>query len=175
MLSKPARGSVKEPQSHRKPRRMSGNNLRRPKGYPRATQELPKGYLRDTQGTNTGATPAQHRSNTVATPCTDAVERVFASFSQRSKALFRLANGALLSQNCPMQSHELLREVFQRYSPKQVSAKLGLSLSMIYKWAEPGNTDTGSGSTNPLDRIDALIQCTNDPRLVQWVCQRAGG
>ena len=74
-----------------------------------------------------------------------------------------------------MQSHELLREVFQRYSPKQVSAKLGLSLSMIYKWAEPGDTDTGSGSTNPLDRIDALIQCTNYPRLVQWICQRAGG
>ena len=111
----------------------------------------------------------------MATPCTDAVERVFASFSQRSKALFRLANGALLSQNCPMQSHELLREVFQRYSPKQVSAKLGLSLSMIYKWAEPGDTDTGSGSTNPLDRIDALIQCTKDPSLVQWICQRAGG
>jgi hypothetical protein len=74
-----------------------------------------------------------------------------------------------------MQSHELLREVFQRYSPKQVSAKLGLSLSMIYKWAEPGDPTTGSGSTNPLDRIDALIQCTNDPRLVQWLCQRAGG
>ena len=74
-----------------------------------------------------------------------------------------------------MQSHELLREVFQKYSPKQVSANLGLSLSMIYKWAEPGDTAAGSGSTNPLDRIDALIQCTNDPRLVQWICQRAGG
>ena len=74
-----------------------------------------------------------------------------------------------------MQSYELLREVFQKCSPKQVSANLGLSLSMIYKWAEPGDTAAGSGSTNPLDRIDALIQCTNDPRLVQWLCQRAGG
>ena len=74
-----------------------------------------------------------------------------------------------------MQSHELLREVFQSYSPKQVSADLGLSLSMIYKWAEPGDPATGSGSTNPLDRIDALIRCTNDARLVQWICQRAGG
>jgi hypothetical protein len=74
-----------------------------------------------------------------------------------------------------MQSHELLREVFQTCSPKQVSANLGLSLSMIYKWAEPGDTSAGSGSTNPLDRIDALIRCTNDPRLVQWICQRAGG
>jgi hypothetical protein len=74
-----------------------------------------------------------------------------------------------------MQSHELLREVFQRCSPKQVAANLGLSLSMIYKWAEPGDTASGSGSTNPLDRVDALIQCTDDPRLVQWICQRAGG
>jgi hypothetical protein len=74
-----------------------------------------------------------------------------------------------------MQSHELLREVFQKCSPKQVSANLGLSLSMIYKWAEPGDAASGSGSTNPLDRIDALIQCTNDPRLVQWICQRGGG
>ena len=46
---------------------------------------------------------------------------------------------------------------------------------MIYKWAEPGDPAAGSGSTNPLDRIEALIRCTNDPRLVQWICQRAGG
>jgi hypothetical protein len=74
-----------------------------------------------------------------------------------------------------MQSHELLREVFQKCSPKQVSANLGLSLSMIYKWAEPGDATAGSGSTNPLDRIEALIRSTNDHRLVQWICQRAGG
>ena len=91
------------------------------------------------------------------------------------QALFCLANGARLSQCWPMQSHELLREVFQKCSPKQVSANLGLSLSMIYKWAEPGDPTAGSGSTNPLDRIDALIKCTDDTRLVQWICQRAGG
>ena len=74
-----------------------------------------------------------------------------------------------------MQSHELLREVFQRCSPKLVAAELGLSLSMIYKWAEPGDPTAGSGSTNPLDRIEALLRCTNDLRIVQWLCQRAGG
>jgi hypothetical protein len=73
-----------------------------------------------------------------------------------------------------MQSHELLREVFQKTSAKQVAADLGLSLSMIYKWAEPDEGD-GSGSVNPLDRVEALIQSTTDPRLVQWICQRAGG
>lgn len=74
-----------------------------------------------------------------------------------------------------MQSHEVLREVFQECSPKQVASQLGLSLSMIYKWAEPPDPTAGSGSTNPLDRIEALLRCTNDPRLVQWICQRAGG
>jgi len=74
-----------------------------------------------------------------------------------------------------MHSHEILREVFQQCSPKQVASELGLSLSMIYKWAEPAEATAGSGSTNPLDRIDALLRCTNDRRLVQWICQRAGG
>jgi hypothetical protein len=88
---------------------------------------------------------------------------------------FRLAKRLCLFQCWPMQSHELLREVFQKCSPKQVASNLGLSLSMIYKWAEPGDPSAGSGSTNPLDRIDALIRCTDNPRLVQWICQRAGG
>ncbi len=74
-----------------------------------------------------------------------------------------------------MQSHEILREIFQQCSPKQVAADLGLSISMIYKWAEPPDPSSGSGSTNPLDRIEALLRCTNDRRLVQWICERAGG
>ena len=73
-----------------------------------------------------------------------------------------------------MQSHELLREVFQKTSAKQIASDLGLSLSMIYKWAEQDEGD-GSGAVNPLDRIEALLKCTNDPRIVQWICQRAGG
>jgi len=74
-----------------------------------------------------------------------------------------------------MHSHELLREVFKETSPKQVAADLGLSLSLIYKWAEPHDEPTGSGATNPLDRMEILIRSTNDLRLVQWICQRAGG
>jgi len=74
-----------------------------------------------------------------------------------------------------MHSHEVLREVFQKANPKQVSADLGLSLSMIYKWAEPADETTGSGASNPLDRIAALLKSTNDPRIAQWICQKAGG
>jgi hypothetical protein len=74
-----------------------------------------------------------------------------------------------------MQSHEVLREVFQQTNPKRVSADLGLSLSMIYKWAEPPVGDAGSGAANPLDRIAALVRCTGDLRIVHWICERAGG
>lgn len=73
-----------------------------------------------------------------------------------------------------MQSHELLREVLQKSSAKQVAADLNLSLSMIYKWAEPDEGD-GSGAVNPLDRIEQLLRTTGDRRLVQWICERAGG
>jgi hypothetical protein len=74
-----------------------------------------------------------------------------------------------------MHSYELLREVFDKKAPKQVAADLSLSLSMVYKWAEPPNHAAGSGTGNPLDRIEALLQSTGDQRLVQWICQRAGG
>ncbi len=74
-----------------------------------------------------------------------------------------------------MHSYELLREVFQKANPKHVSDQLGLSVSMIYKWAEPPDPVAGSGSANPLDRIEALLRVTGDRRLAQWICQRAGG
>ncbi|PYM12030.1 MAG: hypothetical protein DME18_12430 [Verrucomicrobia bacterium] len=72
-----------------------------------------------------------------------------------------------------MDSHELLQEVFQKCSAKQIAAELGLSLSMIYKWAEPDD-GAGSGAANPLDRIEALVRCTNDTRVAHWICERAG-
>src|SRR5712675_831127 len=73
-----------------------------------------------------------------------------------------------------MQSHELLREVFQKCSAKQVAAELNLSLSTIYKWAET-NDGTGRGTANTLDHLEALLRCTDDRRLVQWICQRSCG
>ncbi len=74
-----------------------------------------------------------------------------------------------------MHSHELLHEVLQKTSAKQIASDLNLSLSLIYKWAEPPDEASGSGSTNPLDRIEALHKTTEDERIVQWVCERAGG
>jgi hypothetical protein len=74
-----------------------------------------------------------------------------------------------------MQSHELLKDVLKRTSAKQIAADMNLSLSLIYKWAEPPTEAAGSGSSNPLDRIEQLIKSTGDARIAHWVCARAGG
>lgn len=73
-----------------------------------------------------------------------------------------------------MHSHELLREVFKDGNPKVIADDLGLSLSMIYKWAEPIG-EQGSGTINPLDRIKALIESTQDERIAQWISEKGGG
>jgi hypothetical protein len=74
---------------------------------------------------------------------------------------------------CGMESHEVLRDVFQKVSPKQAASELGLSVSLVYKWAEP--PEQRSGAANPLDRVAALIACSDDVRIVQWICQKGGG
>jgi hypothetical protein len=75
-----------------------------------------------------------------------------------------------------MQSHELLKEVLKRTSAKQIAAEMSLSLSLIYKWAEPPLSEVaGSGASNPLDRIELLLKATGDKRIAHWVCAKAGG
>jgi len=73
-----------------------------------------------------------------------------------------------------MESHEILREAFQQTSPKEIAADMGLSLSLVYKWSQPGD-GKGSGVDNPLDRVAQLVRLTKNPRLVEWLCQQAGG
>jgi hypothetical protein len=88
---------------------------------------------------------------------------------------FPLAKSNRLRHRRGMESHELLKHVFEKKSAKEVSADLELSTSMIYKWAQPPK-ESGEGRTdNPLDRVEALYQTTGDIRLIQWLCQRAGG
>jgi hypothetical protein len=73
-----------------------------------------------------------------------------------------------------MHSHEVLREVYEKVNPKVVADAMKLSLSMIYKWAEPSG-EGQSGAVNPLDRIESLVQCADDARITQWICERSGG
>ena len=51
---------------------------------------------------------------------------------------------------------------------------MSVSLSLVYKWAQ-ANDELGSGSRNPLDRVNELYQLTREPALLQWLCRQAGG
>jgi hypothetical protein len=74
-----------------------------------------------------------------------------------------------------MQSHEVMRALLKKTSAKQLATALGVSLSLIYKWAEPPADSDGSGTGSPLDRTGQLVRATGDIRLAQWVCLQAGG
>ncbi len=73
-----------------------------------------------------------------------------------------------------MESHEVLKHAFEKASPKEIAAELGVSLSLVYKWAQE-QSETGSGSRNPLDRLLEIIRLTKDPRIVAWLCHRCCG
>ena len=73
-----------------------------------------------------------------------------------------------------MESHEIIKDAVDKTGPKEVAAELGLSLSLIYKWAQAAEED-GSGSRNPLDRVLQLVEITDDHSLIQWLCVRTGG
>lgn len=73
-----------------------------------------------------------------------------------------------------VESYEVLRDALEKVSPKEVAAEMGLSLSMVYKWAQPQN-EQGSGSLNPLDRCAELMRLTKDPAIIQWLCAQSDG
>lgn len=77
-------------------------------------------------------------------------------------------------QHRRMESHEVLREAFQKTTPKAVAAELGVSLSLVYKWAEQP-TDDGSGSRNPLDRLEKIVELSGDTAIIEWLCRKQGG
>ncbi|MDB4328286.1 helix-turn-helix domain containing protein, partial [Akkermansiaceae bacterium] len=73
-----------------------------------------------------------------------------------------------------MESYEIFKEAFKKSSPKEIASELGVSLSLVYKWAQE-QSDSGSGSRNPLDRVLEIIKLTDEPRIVEWLCERSGG
>lgn len=74
-----------------------------------------------------------------------------------------------------MDSHEIIKKCFASRSPKEISAELGVSLSLLYKWAEEPQSDGGSGATNPLDRTAQLIKLTGEQDILHWLCQQGHG
>ena len=70
-----------------------------------------------------------------------------------------------------MESHEVLRQALRKTSPKAVASDLGVSLSLVYKWAEKPSDD-GSGSRNPLDRLLQIIELSGDTGIIEWLCRQ---
>jgi hypothetical protein len=83
-------------------------------------------------------------------------------------------SGAFWERICGMESHEVLRRALRKTSPKAVAADLGVSLSLVYKWAEkPG--DENAGNKNPLDRLLQIIELSGDTGIIEWLCRQQGG
>ncbi len=74
-----------------------------------------------------------------------------------------------------MTSNHVLKAVVTDHGVKQVAARLGLSTSLVYKWCQPKDGPESSGADNPLDRLQKLMEVTNDNRPVEWLCQARGG
>lgn len=77
-----------------------------------------------------------------------------------------------------MKSWDVLREACDRVGVKAVAAKLNLSTALVYKWCQEPPTEEdpdASGARNPLDRLHALYEATDDARIVNWFCNAARG
>jgi AcrR family transcriptional regulator len=70
-----------------------------------------------------------------------------------------------------MEAYELLQEIYQQHSVKELAAQAGLSPSTLYKWAEAGEQHR----LNPLEQITRLYHQTGDRRLLDWIVERSGG
>ncbi len=74
-----------------------------------------------------------------------------------------------------MDSHEVIQQAIDKNSNvKEVASQLGISSSLVYKWAS-GEDYKGEGASNPLDRVKKLFDITGDEQLIHWLCQKAGG
>lgn len=73
-----------------------------------------------------------------------------------------------------MESHEVLRIAFKETSPKVVASELGVSLSLVYKWAQE-QSECGSGSRNPIDRVVNIFELTGDHGIIEHLSEKCGG
>jgi transposase len=73
-----------------------------------------------------------------------------------------------------MESHEILKQAFKNCSPKEIAGELGISLSLVYKWAQE-QSYSGSGSRNPLDRLLEIVRLTKEEQIIEWLCERCNG
>lgn len=77
-------------------------------------------------------------------------------------------------------SYEVIDRAVSPLGVKRVAKELKVSSVLVYKWCQPpqdvsSNHPNGSGSSNPLDRIEALVRLTGGKEIVPWVCRVADG
>ncbi|MCM8539409.1 MAG: hypothetical protein NE328_03985 [Lentisphaeraceae bacterium] len=73
-----------------------------------------------------------------------------------------------------MESYEVLKNSITPIGAKSIAADMNLSTSLIYKWCQSKQYNIGAAN-NPLDRLYALYELTNDDNLIRWMCQKADG
>ena len=88
-----------------------------------------------------------------------------------------MVRAAFWKQGNHVKSWEVLRDAADRIGVKALAARLNLSMALIYKWCQepPKEDPAGSGARNPLDRLKEIVEATGDPRVVNWLCNAAGG
>ncbi|MGJ8640000.1 MAG: phage regulatory CII family protein [Opitutaceae bacterium] len=74
-----------------------------------------------------------------------------------------------------MESHEVLKNAIGHVGVKQVAGDLNLSTSLVYKWCQANQRVEDSGADNPLDRLLQVYESTGDPRVINWICEKADG
>jgi hypothetical protein len=75
-------------------------------------------------------------------------------------------------------THKVLKQAIDRAGPKRVARALDVSLSLVYKWTQPPRTrhnPNSSGARNPLDKLVAIFQLSQDLELIQFICRVARG
>jgi hypothetical protein len=72
-----------------------------------------------------------------------------------------------------MDSHDVVKQILKEIPAKQIASDLRVSLSLVYKWAEPPLI--GSGASNPLDRTEMLTRISGGVAPLEWLCARLNG
>ena len=73
-----------------------------------------------------------------------------------------------------MQAHEILRAVARKLGIKYLAAELKVSPKLFQKWTQPVGP-AHDGRVNPAERVLQITQITGNPRLLEWLCEQAGG
>ena len=72
-----------------------------------------------------------------------------------------------------MESHEVMRDCIHERGVKTVAGEMRLSSSLVYKWCQARQDD--AGADNPLDRIQRIVEVTQNQAPIHWLCQRFDG